>query len=86
MCDKQSIKVFPLKEKKPKKNTVAYYQCLLNESLNGFQQPITKTCQNCKQNGSQLVEQRNNEIANLMSAYRQMGASLQSLLTPLTNE
>lgn len=70
------MKVFPLKERKTnqKKNTPAYYQCLLQESLSGFKkQPITKACQGCKRNSSQLVQQRNSEIQHLLTAYQQIG-------------
>jgi hypothetical protein len=84
MC--QKVKTFPTPVKKKTKNTPAYYQCLLNESLSGFSQPITKTCQNCKLNSTQLAQQRNSEIHLLMSAYQQMGESLKNLLMPLNNE
>jgi hypothetical protein len=88
MCQKQNIKTFPRKEPPApvKKNTPAYYQCLLTESLAGFTQPITKICRNCKKNSPNLAEQRNQEIQALMSAYEQMGQSLRNLLTPLTND
>jgi hypothetical protein len=83
MCNKQPVKTFPPREEKVKKNTPAYYQCLLNESLNGFNgQRITKACQNCKLNSTQLAQQRNNEIQLLMTTYEQMGNCLRNLLTP----
>ena len=87
MCNKPPVKIFPPKEEPVKKNTPAYYHCLLNESLNGFHgQRITKACQNCKLNSTQLAEQRNNEIHQLMMAYQQMGEVLRNLLTPLVSE
>ena len=86
MCNNQPVKVFPVKTPK-KKNTPAYYQCLLNASLNNFHgQPITKACQQCKQNSPHLAQSRNNEIHTLMSVYQQMGDCLRNLLTPLTND
>jgi hypothetical protein len=85
MCQKK-VKVFPQSVKKPK-NTPAYYQCLLNESLSGFRgQRITQACQNCKVNSADLAKARNQEIENLMLAYQQLGQSLKNLLTPLAND
>ncbi len=86
MCNKNSVKVFPSKEQKVKKNTADYYLCLMHQAQKGFSQPITKTCRECKVNSVNLVEQRNNQIQLLMSAYEQMGASLRALLTPLEND
>jgi hypothetical protein len=86
MCNQPTIKTFPRKEPPApvKKNTPAYYQCLLNESLAGFSgQKITAVCRNCKKNSPNLAEQRNQEIQVLMRAYEQMGQSLRNLLTPL---
>jgi hypothetical protein len=86
MCNKP-IQVLPQPVKpKKKKSTPAYYQCLLNESLQGFKQPITKTCRICKLNSSNLAQQRNQEIQSLLTAYQQIGQSLHSLLTPLNDE
>lgn len=90
MCNNNTIKTFPLpvkKEKPKKKSTSAYYQCLLNASLNNFHgQPITKACRNCKQNSANLASERDNQIHTLMSVYQQMGNCLRNLLTPLTND
>ena len=87
MCNNNATKVFPqpVKKEKPKqKSTPAYYQCLLNESLNGFNgQKITQACRNCKVNGANLASQREQEIHSLLTAYQQIGASLRNLLTPL---
>ncbi|WNE40207.1 MAG: hypothetical protein GBAus27B_000274 [Mycoplasmataceae bacterium] len=91
MCEpaKKTINVFPqpvaVKSGRTKnKNTSAYYNCLLNASLNNFNgQTISQVCRGCKLNGNDLNSQRNQEITQLMSAYEQLGSSLRSLLTPL---
>ena len=86
MCNNNTPKVFPspVKKEKPKQKTTAYYQCLLNESLNNFHgQKITQACRNCKVNGANLASQREQEIHSLLTAYQQIGASLRNLLTPL---
>jgi hypothetical protein len=83
MC-KEPIQVLP-KPVKRKKNTPAYYQCLLNESLTGFTKPITQICRNCKANSSQLANQRDQEITSLLTAYQQIGQSLTKLLQPLND-
>jgi hypothetical protein len=88
MCNNNAIKTFPLPaNKEKKKSTPAYYQCLLNESLNNFHgQKITQACKNCKQNSANLANERDNQVQVLMTAYSQMGECLRNLLTPLTND
>jgi hypothetical protein len=88
MCNKKkAVKVFPLPEAKVqqvKKNAPAYYQCLLNESQQGFAgRKITEACRNCKLNSVSLAQVRNQQINNLLTAYRQIGESLSALLVPI---
>jgi len=86
MCNQSPTKVFPEPvKKKVKKNTADYYLCLMHQAQQGFQKPITKACQECRLNNTGLTDQRNQEVANLMSAYEQMGTCLRNLLTPLAN-
>ena len=84
MCGKKPVKFLPVKPKKTK-NTANYYQCLLNASLNnGFKgRKISSVCRNCKNNPTDLLADRNQQIQLLMTAYEQLGSSLKSLLTPL---
>lgn len=87
MCKQpKSVKVFPFSETKPKKNKnpAAYYQCLLTESQAGLAgRPITEVCRKCKTNSVSLAHNRNQQINNLLTAYRQIGEALSELLVPI---
>ncbi|CAG8441309.1 4584_t:CDS:2, partial [Scutellospora calospora] len=83
MCNKsKSVKVFPAPTAKVKKakNPAAYYQCLLTESQAGLAgRPITELCRKCKSNSVNLAHNRNQQITNLLNAYRQIGEALRAL-------
>ncbi|CAG8617671.1 486_t:CDS:2 [Cetraspora pellucida] len=65
---------------KKTKNPAAYYQCLLNAIQQGSAgRPITELCRNCKINSVGLAQSRNQQISNLLNAYRQIGEALSAL-------
>ncbi|CAG8849784.1 15032_t:CDS:2, partial [Racocetra persica] len=79
MCNRKTVKVFPAPTAKAKKvkNPAAYYQCLMTESQRGLAgRPITQVCRNCKLNSVSLAHNRNQQISNLLNAYRQIGEAL----------
>jgi hypothetical protein len=72
------------KRVKPKKNTVAYYQCMSACCQQGISpKKITQIAQECKQNSLGILSQRTQEIQKLNQAYQQIGVSLTSLLQPI---
>jgi hypothetical protein len=86
MCNHKTVKVFPAPAPKVKKtkNPAAYYQCLLNAIQQGSAgRPITELCRNCKINSVGLAQSRNQQISNLLNAYRQIGEALSELLIPI---
>ncbi|CAG8603331.1 7355_t:CDS:1 [Ambispora gerdemannii] len=71
----------------PKKNTVAYYQCLSACCQKGISpKTITQVAQECKHNSLTILAERTQEIQKLNEAYRQIGVSLTSLLQPIKEE
>lgn len=73
-----------------KENAVAYYNCLLTASQQGWYDPvtgkkqkITACCKNCKLNAPKLQEQRTQEVKKLILSYQQVGDSLKKLLQPI---
>ena len=78
----------PSKSKsKPKKNTVAYYQCMSACCQQGISpKKITQIAHECKQNSLGILAQRTSEIQKLNEAYRQIGESLTNLLQPVQEE
>ena len=87
MCNKRkSIKVFPSPAPKVKKvkNPAAYYQCLLHETQHGLAgRPITQLCRKCKKDSVNFAQTRNQQINNVLIAYRQVGEALSALLVPI---
>ena len=72
------------KKPKPKKNTVAYYQCLSACCQQGISpKKISQVAQECKHNSLTILAERTQEIQKLNEAYRQIGESLTSLLQPI---
>jgi len=72
---------------KPKKNTVAYYQCLSACCQKGISpKKITQIAHECKQNSFGILSQRTSEIQKLNEAYRQIGVCLTNLLQPVQEE
>src|SRR6185369_16420570 len=71
-------------KKKPKKNTVAYYQCLSACCQQGISpKKITQVASECKHNSLTILAGRTQEIQKLNEAYRQIGVSLTALLQPI---
>ena len=64
-----------------KKNTPAYYHCLLNQAKKGFQGKITKACQACKTNAPALNLAFKKEAKKLVQTYKQLGISLSKILS-----
>ena len=72
---------------KPKKNTVAYYQCLSACCQKGISpKKITQIAHECKHNSAGILSERTSEIQKLNEAYRQIGESLTNLLQPIKEE
>jgi hypothetical protein len=72
------------KKPKPKKNTVAYYQCMSACCQQGISpKKITQIAHECKNNSLGILSQRTSEIQKLNEAYRQIGESLTNLLQPI---
>src|SRR6266516_7230998 len=74
----------------PKKDVIAYYNCLLTQaqqnfldSQTGTKKKITACCQECKSKAPNLSAQRDQEVKKLVVAYKQVGDSLTKLLQPL---
>ena len=83
------IKTQPRNSKrvKPKKNTIAYYQCMSACCQQGISpKKITQIAHECKQNSFGILSQRTSEIQKLNEAYRQIGESLTNLLQPVQEE
>jgi len=69
---------------KPKKNTVAYYQCLSACCQQGISpKKISQVASECKHNSLTILAERTQEIQKLNEAYRQIGVSLTALLQPI---
>ena len=89
-CVEPSLLVPVVKKKvrvKPKKNTVAYYQCMSACCQEGISpKKITQIAHECKQNSLGILAQRTSEIQKLNEAYRQIGESLTNLLQPIKEE
>ena len=78
------VKAKSSKRVKPKKNTVAYYQCLSACCQKGISpKKISQVAQECKHNSLTILAERTQEIQKLNEAYRQIGESLTSLLQPI---
>ncbi|CAG8685797.1 4050_t:CDS:1, partial [Ambispora gerdemannii] len=59
---------------KPKKNTVAYYQCLSACCQKGISpKKISQVAQECKHNSLGILAERTQEISKLNQAYQQIG-------------
>jgi hypothetical protein len=72
------------KKVKPKKNPVAYYQCMSACCQQGISpKKITQVAQECKHNSLGILSQRSQEIKKVNEAYRQIGESLTNLLQPI---
>jgi Zn finger protein HypA/HybF involved in hydrogenase expression len=72
------------KKPKPKKNTVAYYQCLSACCQQGISpKKITQITHECKHNSAGILSERTSEIRKLNEAYQQIGISLTNLLQPV---
>jgi len=72
---------------KPKKNTVAYYQCLSACCQKGISpKKITQIAHECKQNSAGILSERTQEIRKLNEAYQQIGICLTNLLQPVKEE
>ena len=72
------------KKPKPRKNPVAYYQCMSACCQNGISpKKITQIAQECKHNSLGILSERTQEISKLNDAYRQIGVSLTNLLQPI---
>jgi len=74
----------------PKKDVIAYYNCLLTQaqqnfldSQTGTKKKITACCQECKSKAPNLSAQRDQEVKKLVVAYKQVGDSLTKLLQPI---
>src|SRR6266480_2407537 len=66
----------------PKKDVIAYYNCLLTQaqqnfldSQTGTKKKITACCQECKSKAPNLSVQRDQEVKKLVVAYKQVGDS-----------
>jgi len=89
-CVKPSLLVPMTKKKtktKPKKNTVAYYQCMSACCQQGISpKKISQVAQECKHNSLTILAERTQEIQKLNEAYRQIGESLTNLLQPIKED
>jgi len=74
---------------KIKHSPIDYYNCLLTYASqdwhdhHGTKKKITACCKDCKHNAPVLRKARDQEIKKVISAYQQMGDSLQKLLKPV---
>ncbi|CAG8437939.1 8411_t:CDS:10 [Ambispora leptoticha] len=68
-----SEKTIPVSETIPAVNETTNSVESQATTQQGFQQPITKVCRECKLNNNELTKQRQQAVTNLMSAYEQMG-------------
>ncbi|KLL04838.1 MAG: hypothetical protein MRERV_1c109 [Mycoplasmataceae bacterium RV_VA103A] len=72
------------KKVKPKKNTIAYYQCMSACCQQGISpKSITQIARECKHNSAGLLSERTQEIRKLNEAYQQIGICLTNLLQPI---
>ncbi|MDR1670583.1 MAG: hypothetical protein LBR43_02585 [Spiroplasmataceae bacterium] len=72
-------KIFPAKLDK-KQKTEGYYQCLCQETQKGLKGSIIQATKFCKNNSTEVVKKRNDEINKIMKSYQQIGVSLTKLL------
>ena len=78
-----SVKTIRTKKVKPKKDPVAYFQCMSACCQNGISpKKITQIAHECKHNSLGILVERGQEIKKLNEAYRQIGESLSNLLQP----
>jgi hypothetical protein len=72
------------KKPQPRKNPVAYYQCMSACCQQGISpKRITQIAHECKHNSLGVLSERTQEISKLNEAYRQIGESLTNLLQPI---
>jgi hypothetical protein len=77
---KKTSVLTPPKTKRTK-NTLAYYQCLCQQTQFGLKgKKITQACSECKHSAPALGVQRKKEVQKLVGAYRQLGVSLSKIL------
>ncbi|CAG8674542.1 11428_t:CDS:2 [Ambispora gerdemannii] len=70
---------------KPKKNTVAYYQCMSACCQQGISpKKISQVAQECKHNSLTILAERTQEIQKLNQAYQQIGVSYSLILDKRT--
>ena len=86
---KHSVKISKTKPRS-KKDTLAYYNCLMNYAQQGFYDPseskklkIHACCKKCKLNAPALNNLRVKEVVKLITSYKQVGDSLTKLLQPI---
>jgi hypothetical protein len=78
------VKARNSKKVKPKKNTVAYYQCMSACCQQGISpKKITQIASECKHNSFGILSERTQEIQKLNQAYRQIEVCLTNLLQPI---
>ena len=84
------VKTTKKKTSVKKHSAIDYYNCLLTQAQNDWFDPqlgkrkkITTHCKDCKANAPVLNKQREQELAKLITSYRQVGDSLSKLLKPI---
>ena len=78
------VKARNSKKVKPKKDPVAYYQCMSACCQNGISpKKITQIAHDCRVNSLGILAERGQEIKKLNEAYRQIGTCLTNLLQPI---
>jgi ribosomal protein S27AE len=81
------VKERKFKKVKPKKDPVAYYQCMSACCQNGISpKKITQVAQECKHNSLGILAERTQEISKLNQAYQQIGICLTNLLQPISEQ
>jgi hypothetical protein len=77
------VKASNSKKVKPKKDPVAYFQCMSACCQQGISpKKISQVAHDCRVNSLGILAERGQEIKKLNEAYRQIGESLSNLLQP----